>query len=335
MNILFDSRWLGDHGIGRFTRVLDNTLGMPHINIKGKPSSPIDPLRLLIFMLKLPKRCMVFSPGYNAPLFVVRPYIFTILDLNHIDRPENSNFLKRLYYRYIMRRAAHKAYKVLTISEFSRKRIIDWSGVDPNSVINVGCGVDSRYTPDAAPFVSQFPYLLCVSNRKAHKNEPRVVSAFARANIDNNIRLFFTGDSNEEILSLCKQLGVEKRIVFTGRIPEDELPGLYKGALALVFPSLYEGFGLPVIESMACGTPVITSCTTALPEVAGDAALLVDPLDVTSITAAIELIIGDETLRADLTVKGLERAKNFTWDSVADRVKAVLTEVAAERIESR
>jgi len=327
--IVFDLRWSGDHGIGRVSRMLDERLRLSHLSISGKPSSPLDPLRLLIAMLKLPKDYAVFSPGYNAPLFVVRPFIFTILDLNHIDRPENSSFLKRMYYHYVMRRAAHNAFKVLTISEFSRQRIIDWAGIDPFRVVNVGCGVDSQYTPNGTSFAADFPYLLCVSNRKAHKNEPRVIAAFAKANISTDIRLLFTGNISDHMYLLCQQLGVEKRVVFLGRFPEQDLPGLYRGALALLFPSLYEGFGLPVVEAMACGTPVLTSNVTSLPEVAGDAAILVDPISIDEITRAIEKLCNDRELRKVLASKGLIQAAKFSWDDVAARVKVVLDELSA------
>jgi len=226
-----------------------------------------------------------------------------------------------------MKRAAYKAFRVLTISEFSRQRIIDWSGIDPSHVVNMSCGVDSCYTPDVTPFASDFPYLLCVSNRKAHKNEPRVVEAFAKANIDSNIRLFFTGSANEQMTILCQQLKIEKRVIFMGRVPEEELPGLYRGALGLVFPSLYEGFGLPVIEAMACGTPVLTSNTTSLPEVAGDAAILVDPLSVEQISSGIERLCTDMNLRAELIERGIQQAEKFSWDIVVNNVKDVLTEL--------
>src|SRR6266702_5916079 len=116
-----------------------------------------------------------------------------------------------------MRRAAHNAFRVLTISEFSRQRIIDWAGIDPSRVVNVSCGVCSYYTPEVTPFASGFSYLLCVSNRKAHKNELRVIMAFAKANIDTRISLLLTGNINEKIKSLCQQLGVEKLVVFMVR----------------------------------------------------------------------------------------------------------------------
>jgi glycosyltransferase involved in cell wall biosynthesis len=281
MKILFDARWIGYHGIGRFARALDQRLGLPHLRIGGSPSSPFDPLRMLLVMLfRTPAGACIFSPGYNAPLFLVRPFVISIMDLNHIDRPENSNPFKRLYYRFILRPCVRKASRVLTISQFSRQRIVDWAGVAPEQVVNVGCGVDACFHHNVEAYTPGYSYLLCVSNRKAHKNEPRLVEAFAQAAIDPDIHLIFTGNANKVMEKLCRDYGVEDRVVFIGRVPDGDLPGLYRGAIALVFPSLYEGFGLPPLEAMACGTPVIASNTTSLPEVVGDAALLVNPLDV-------------------------------------------------------
>jgi len=327
MTIFFDPRWSGAHGIGRVSRILDERLCLPHLEISGRPSSPFDPFRLFIAMLKLPKGTALFSPGYNTPLFLVRPYIFIIHDLNHIDRLENSSLLKQLYYKFIMRRACHNAFRILTVSDFSRQRIISWAHVPVGRVVNISNGVDGSYNPDVEPYKPGYQYLLCVGNRKAHKNEARVLEAFSTANIDSAIRLIFTGHSNNKLMLLCKQLGVVSRVNFIGRVPERDLPGLYRGALALVFPSLYEGFGLPVIESMACGTPVITSNCTSLPEVAGDAAILLDPLSVEQISSGIETVCSNTRLRAVLIERGIQQAKKFSWDTVIGKVKDVLTEL--------
>lgn len=334
LKVYFDGRWAGDHGIGRVTRMLNARLRLAYLNISGNPASPWDPLRLFLAMLKLPeKNTAVFSPGYNVPLFVVRPYIFIIHDLNHIDRPENSNFLKKIYYNCILRRACHKAFRVLTVSEFSRRRIISWAQVPEERVINIGNGVDVNYRPGVVPYRPGYKYLFCVGNRKEHKNEARVLEAFANAGIDPAIRLIFTGNPNEKLMSLARNLDVEKRVEFMGRVPEGDLPGLYRGALALIFPSLYEGFGLPVLEAMACGTPVLTSNTTSLPEVAGDAALLVDPTSVDRIKAGIERLCLDPELRRQLRERGLQRAKLYTWGKVAGKVKDVLDAMQAEIID--
>ena len=129
-------------------------------------------------------------------------------------------------------------------------------------------------------------------------------------------------------MMLVNSMGLKDRVVFHGFIEDKNLPSLYCGALGLVFPSLYEGFGLPVVEAMACGIPVLTSNTTSLPEVAGDAAILVNPESVDEIKTGIEKLVSDQALRANLIAKGLERVKLFSWDGVAARVQAVLDEVA-------
>ncbi len=326
--VFIDTRWIGEHGIGRFARVMYQSLNLASLRVAGSPSSPLDPLALLMAMwLRTPRQSAVFSPGFNVPLLLARPYVFSIMDLNHIDFPGNSSFLKRFYYRFLMRRVAKRAFRVLTISEFSRQRIIDWACLDPGHVVNVGCGVDPRYNIHTLPHSPGYPYLLCVSNRKPHKNETRVVAAFAQAAVDTGIHLVFTGAPAASLLQVCRQHGVENRVVFTGIVPEDSLPGFYRGAIAMVFPSLYEGFGLPVIEAMACGTPVLTSNTTSLPEIAGDAAVLVDPLSIDAIAIAIKQLCEDHDLRKILRDRGLHQAGKFSWTRVTDKVRSVLDQL--------
>lgn len=321
---LIDDRWFGDHGIGRFAREVNKRLALRLLGATGQPWSSLDPFRLSLAMLQLPHDACVFSPGYNAPVFPFRPFLFTIHDLNHLDRTENSSFLKRLYYRLVIRRACRFAFRVLTVSEFSRQRIIDWAGLDAGQVVNVGNGVDACFNPQIIPHEFPYRYLLCVSSRKAHKNEARLLEAFSCAHIEADIHLVLTGQADEQMDQVCARLALVGRVHFIGQVSEAELPCWYRGAIALVFPSLYEGFGLPVIEAMACGTPVLTSNTTALPEIAGDAALLVDPVSVEEITTGIERLCHDSQLREQLCCKGLERAKRFSWDAVAGRVEAVL-----------
>lgn len=330
---VFDSRWVGEHGIGRFAREIQRRIPMEALALSGKPSDPIDPLRFSRALLSESR--VVFSPGYNPPLFGFSRFVFCVHDLNHIDRGENSSPLKVVYYYLILRRACRKAAAVLTVSEYSRQRLIEWAGVAPERVVNVGNGVDPSFRVDIESFNPGYPYLLCVSNRKKHKNEVRVIEGFAGAAINSNFKLLLTGSSTMELVELIDGLGVSDRVVFTGVVPESEFPQLYKGARALVFPSLYEGFGLPVIEAMACGTPVITSTTTSLPEVAGDAALLVDPESVSAISNAIEMLVTDDGLHARLAAAGIKQAAKFTWDDAAGKVRAVLEQVRGRCISGR
>jgi glycosyltransferase involved in cell wall biosynthesis len=151
------------------------------------------------------------------------------------------------------------------------------------------------------------------------------VEAFARSGIVSAaVRLVFTGRSTAELAASISKHGLTDNVHFTGPVEESKFPSLYRGAAALLFPSLYEGFGLPIVEAMACGTPVITSNVTAMPEVAGDAALLVAPTSIAEIATAIQKVIADESLRAQLRAKGLVRAARFSWAKTVDTVREIL-----------
>lgn len=324
--IYADQRWIGDHGIGRVARQVLANLQFHPVSLKSHPAAALDPLRLTLALRELTGQDLFYSPGYNNPLFCAAPCILTIHDLNHVDRPENSSFLKRFYYTTILKRACHRSVRILTVSEFSRKRIIEWAGVSAEKVVSIPCGVGPEFSPNVPPSSLSFPYLLCVSNRKAHKNEFRTVQAFARAQLAPEVRLVFTGEPTIELMSCIALCQVDDRVHFTGRVPDNDLPSLYRGATALVFVSLYEGFGLPVIEAMACGTPVITSNMCSLPEVAGNAAILVDPTSVELIAEAIERIVHDISLRRTLRERGFDRARCFTWIDAARQVHNVISQ---------
>jgi glycosyltransferase involved in cell wall biosynthesis len=318
-----DQRWIGDHGIGRFARHVLASVNYVPVRLTSHPAAPLDSLRLSRALRDLSTNDLFFSPGYNTPLFCSAPFIFTIHDLSHVYCRENTSISIQLYYATIMKRACRRAEKILTVSEFTRAQIVEWSGVPADKVINVGCGVDSAYQPEGNVYGLSSPYLLCVSNRKQHKNEFRIVEAFAKADLETRNHLVFTGTTIPDLARCIDRHGLTGRVDFLGTVPEDKLASLYRGAQALIFPSLYEGFGLPALEAMACGTPVITSNVTALPEVAGDAALLVDPAAVEEIASAVRRIVSDAPLRRQLREKGLLRAKSFTWDKTIARTQSL------------
>jgi glycosyltransferase involved in cell wall biosynthesis len=322
--IYADQRWIGPHGIGRFARHVLAGLDYRPVSLASHPAAPLDAWRLARAIGESTRNDLFFSPGYNSPLFCSAPFVFTIHDLSHVYCPENSSSLIRLYYATILKRASHRAMRILTVSEFTRTQIIEWSGVPSEKVFNVGCGVDSAYHPGGESFGLPFSYLLCVSNRKRHKNEFRMVEAFARAGLACEIHLVFTGKPTAELAACIARHHLTAQVHFVGIVPEAKLPALYRGAEALVFASLYEGFGLPVLEAMACGTPVVTSKLTAMPETAGGAALLVDPTSVEQIAAAMQRIVSDTAQRQQLLEKGLARAAQFTWASTATMVHKLL-----------
>jgi glycosyltransferase involved in cell wall biosynthesis len=330
--IYADPRWIGPHGIGRFARHVLAGLDYRPVSLTSHPAAPTDAWRLARALGELECNDLFFSPGYNTPLFCRAPFVFTIHDLSHVYCPENDSVLIRLYYSTIMRRACRRAASIFTVSEFTRSQIIEWAGVTGEKVHNVSCGVDPAYTPIGDRYGYSFPYLLCVSNRKRHKNEVRTVEAFAGSGVvATGTHLVFTGNPSKELTNCIERNGVAEKVHFAGAVPEKNLPALYRGALALVFVSLYECFGLPILEAMACGTPVVTSNVTAMPEVAGDAALLVNPTSVEQIAEAMKRIVSDTSPRQQLREKGLARAAQFSWDSTAARVHALLTGNHLER----
>lgn len=322
MKILVDKSWFGFGGIGRFAEEVVSRLSYDgEFRLVCRPASF---LAAIEFSWRCNKNTFTFLPGFIPPLMPRGDYIFTIHDLNHLDRADNSSLAKKVFYNFVIRRGCKKAFLILTVSNFSRQRIISWSGVSPEKVINVGNGVGSSFSENVRSYDLGAPYFLCVGNRKGHKNEVRVVEAFAQANIDRCTHLVFTGEPEQRLTETIDQYNLGSRVVFIGNVDEEVLPSLYKGARGLLFPSLYEGFGLPVLEAMACGTPVVTSNCTALPEVAGDAAILIDPLNTYELQGAIERLEKDTALREQLVEKGFERAKLFTWEKTAQKVQDVL-----------
>ncbi len=174
----------------------------------------------------------------------------------------------------------------------------------------------------------KFPYILYIGSLEPRKNLLRLLEAYNQLlDWSSHWHLVIVGARNiwksEPLEKFVGEHNLQSHIHFPGYIPDDELPALYNGADLFVFPSLYEGFGLPVLESMACGTPVVTSNTSSLPEVAGDAALLVDPYNVEEIAGAMQLILSDVEFAIDLRSRGLERAKKFTWEKTASQTIAV------------
>jgi glycosyltransferase involved in cell wall biosynthesis len=324
--ILIDNRWSGSGGIGTFSEQINAINNYSDAEFQGEPYSPLDCVKTTLKLFSKKGR-VIFFPGYIPPLFSREPYVFTIHDLNHIDRSENSSFFKRIFYRFVILNGCKKAQLIFTVSEFSKKRIVEWSGVDANKVINVGNGVSEDFTPVGDTLNFPFDYFLCVSNRKAHKNEFGTLAAFKQANLPEHVKLLFTGKATEEIERKIVELGLSDRVVFTGYIESEALPKLYRGARALIFVSFYEGFGLPVVEAMASGVPVITSHTTSLGEVAGDAAQLVDPENIGEIAGVMTKVNHDEGLRAQMRQAGLQRAKKYSWNMTAKQVDEQLNKI--------
>lgn len=326
MIYLADARWIAPHGIGRFAQeVIARLPDTQRIESGPKLLSPLEPF-WLSFEVFNQKPQVYFSPGFNPPLFSMVPVVFTIGDLIHLKIPEERSRAKNIYYNYFLKHAVHKAFAVLTFSEFSKKEIVEWSGVNPQKVAVVGCGVGPEFSTIGDTHQPGFPYIFYMGNQKPHKNLQGLLKGFAHSKVPREIRLLVraSGVKKEQYEKELQQLGIADRVEFLGLIPDERLPSYYRGALALAFPTLYEGFGLPPLEAMACGTPVMTSNVTSLPEVVGNAAVLIDPYSTESIAQGLEQITSDYQLREHCISQGLMRAKQFSWEITAQKTLQVL-----------
>jgi glycosyltransferase involved in cell wall biosynthesis len=245
------------------------------------------------------------------------PAVTTVLDLQHEEHPEFFGRAELMYRKRVYGWTVRHSRIVVAISEHGRQTLIERYGLEPERVRAIHLAVDhTRFFPDESP---REGYLLYPARPWPHKNHARLYAAFAHVRRERpDLRVVLTGEGDFGNVPD----GVEVR----GRVSTDDLVSLYRGAAAVVFPSLYEGFGMPVVEAMACGCPVACSNVTSLPEVVGDAARLFDPRDVDDIAAAI-----DDVLRTPepYVARGLERAKLFTWDANARAHDEIYRELAS------
>ena len=245
------------------------------------------------------------------------PTVVTLADVQHHDLASLFSVAERAFRRRAYDDAARNATRIITISEFSAGRIIELLDVPPEQVTAIHHGIDHElFNPKGPPSaISGLPerYVYYPANPWPHKNHQRLLEAFSLVD-DPELHLVLTGHGHVPLPG-----DSEKRILRLGQVPKHDLPGLYRQAVGLVFPSLYEGFGFPPVEAMACGCPVAASGIGAIAEVCGDAALLFDPTDPEAIAEAISRVASDSTLRSELSLAGTARAAQFTWRRSAER----------------
>ena len=288
---------------------------------------------------------LLFVPSHVLPLIHPERCVVTVHDLGFHYYPEAHTLFQNLYLRWSTRYNARTATRVVADSIATRNDLVRYYRIPDERVEVVYPGRDETLGPVRDPGTLQAvraryglsePYLLYVGTLHPRKNLVRLVQAFAAltnamaagpAGLKAEPQLVLAGQKGwlyEEIFDQVRKLDLVDRVVFTGYMPDADLPALLSGAAAFVFPSLYEGFGLPVLEAMACGTPVICSDVSSLPEVAGEAAVQVDPLDVEALAEAMHRVISDAELRATLVERGCEQVQRFSWQRCASQVLQVL-----------
>ena len=301
-------------------------------NFQWKPqavAARFRPARILWEQIVLPLEAsryrldVLFNPGFTAPLAARCPSVTMFHDLQHQRHPEHFRWFDLPFWRLFLWASAHRSRGLLANSEATRADVTRFYGLAPERVTTTLLGVESAFF-DLKRAVLE-PFVLCVSTLHPHKNLDRLVRAYASRKRDFRLVLAgMQGFYTRPIEALVSELDLEDEVQFTGWIPRAELYGLYQRALAFVYPSTFEGFGMPVLEAMAAGVPVACSGIPPLREVAGDAALFFDPLDVDAMGAALERITTDDALRRSLAQAGPERARPFTWERTATQTLAVL-----------
>ena len=283
---------------------------------------------------------LLWSPGNTGPLRVVNQVV-TIHDVATLDHPEWFSAKFAHWYRWLTPRLVKRVRRVITVSNYSKTRLMELTGVDESRIVVIPNGVNSRFFPRTPAEIESVNrqmglptsrYLLSLGSIEPRKNIGRLLEAWSRCHeqLDDDISLVVAGARGET--HLFRDAGVANacpRVHFTGFVPDDCLPALYGGAIALIYPSIYEGFGLPVAEAMASGTvPIVSNCT-ALPEVVGDAGVIIDPFNVEDLAHELVAICRDETLRNSLRERAIRQSARFKWERAAQLSLNVLYEAAA------
>jgi len=284
---------------------------------------------------------IVHSTAYTSPLLHRSKLVVTVHDMTCYVYPqfhtqENYDFVNQNLHW-----ASRRAAKVIADSHQTKADIQRYLHVPEEKIEVIHLGVSDRFRPDVSAeqvegvkhhYGIEDEYILAVGSIEPRKNLGRLLVVYRmlveHLGIAHKLVLLGgAGWRNTSFYELLDCLGVQGRVVFTGYVPDDDVRALYSGACFLAFPSLYEGFGLPILEAMACGTPVLTSNCSSMPEAAGDAALLVDPLDEWDLYQGMERMVLDEELRGELRRRGLQRAKRFSWEKTAAQTLRVYEEI--------
>jgi glycosyltransferase involved in cell wall biosynthesis len=265
--------------------------------------------------------------------------VITVHDLSAIEHPEWFDWKYALWNRMLIPPLLHRVQHIITVSNYTQARIQDLFGVPRRKITTIYNGVDDRFMPRPADEIAEMrtaldlptgPYVLSLSALQPRKNLQRLLKAWARIQEElQGTTLVLAGGAGRPTIFQSFSLDrIPPNVIFTDYVADEWLPALYSGASAFAYPSLYEGFGLPVLEAMACGTPVVTSNRTSLPEVAGQGTLSVDPFDVGEMANAMRRLLHDDDLRSRLQKRGKERASEFRWEKTASKTLSILKQNA-------
>ena len=283
---------------------------------------------------------LMHSMAFVLPFAARCPSVVTVYDLSFLHFPEQFPSLQRWYLTSQTKRSCRAARRVITISESSRQDVHRFFGVPLAQIDVVYPGVNGRYQPLPAAQISAFRqkhqlperFILHVGTLQPRKNIPALLEALAKLN-DKDVQLVLAGGKGwlyDEIFAQVTSLGLVDRVIFAGYVHDEDLPLWYNAATLFAFPSVYEGFGMPVVEAMACGTPVVASNASSIPEAVGNAGLLFDPQDAAALAERMASVLNDSTMSATMRNNGLQHAMNFSWET-AGRETAVIYRLALDQ----
>lgn len=367
MRVAFDARKLHDFGIGTHIRGLLGEFArlrcpeelVVYLPSAGEPPSlaaapgiewrvegarpySLEELWRLALRARRDRVQLFHAPHYVCPPILPCPAVVTIHDVIHLRfAAELRSPLAPLYARVMLRLAIRRAARVITVSEATRRDLEAWLGARPERLRVIPNGVGAHFAPapegarpdpGLAALGAAPPYLLFVGNPLPHKNLDRLLEAFVGlpAGVGRLVLAGIPAAARPAVFRACEARGLGSRAVILAPVPETVLSRLYQSATALVCPSLWEGFGLPALEAMACGTPVLAADRGGLAEVVGRAGLLVDPTNVDALREGMYNLAVQERLRAELRAAGLVRARAFSWQQAAERTIAVYREALGE-----
>lgn len=334
--IIVNGRYLNQRltGVQRYASELVRYLQDELLILKPPDHRLAGPLwEQLILPAKVSSQDLLWSPTNTGPL-ILSNQVVTIHDLSTIDHPEWFSRRFSAWYQFILPRLAHRVRRIITVSQFSKNRIMEQFKVPESKVVVAHLGVGDHFKRMDRLTVHSIlrkyqvsePYVLTVGSLEPRKNLFRLIQAWNQLMPKNNqYRLVIIGSMGYPFKK--PDLGeLGRNIQMLGHLNDADLPAFYSGATAFAYPSVYEGFGLPVLEAMACGTPVIASNAASIPEAAGEAALLFDPFEITEISNCLEKVLWDEEFRRELSAAGVERAQKMTWSATAQIILGVLKE---------
>lgn len=280
-------------------------------------------------LLERLKPDLYYSPTYFAPARACCPVVFSIYDLIYISAPGSGDLRHRLYFRWFVRRAAKAAARVITDSRYVSGELQMRMGIPPEKIATVYLGVDEAFAQGKGPPDTDEPYILNVSNAFPHKNTACLLEAYGillEKGCD-GYRLVVVGNQSREVVEIARSERLKRHVELAGNVDDNGLVRLMRGASLFVLPSRYEGFGLPVLEAMKAGVPVVAGDNTAMAEVFDGAACLADVNDPETVAQAMLLLLGDEKERRRLAERGARHAENFSWRKMTEEILAIFDQV--------